>query len=67
MNGRVAIVTGAARGIGLAAAERLAAEGAAVLMVDYDIDEANRAADRLRANGLTVQPQKADVSKQVDV
>jgi 3-oxoacyl-[acyl-carrier protein] reductase len=67
MKGRVAIVTGAARGIGLAAAERLAVEGAAVLMVDYDVDEATRAAARLAARGLAVQPQKADVSNRVDV
>ena len=34
LKGTVAIVTGAARGIGLACAERLAAEGAAVVSAD---------------------------------
>ena len=36
MSARVAIVTGAARGIGLATARRLAAQGHAVAMIDRD-------------------------------
>jgi len=64
---KVAIVTGAARGIGLAAARRLALEGAAVLMADYDVEEARRAAADLSAIGLTVHAHKADVSKRNDV
>jgi len=64
---KVAIVTGAARGIGLAAARRLAVEGAAVLMADYDVEEARRAAADLSAIGLTVHAHKADVSKRNDV
>jgi 3-oxoacyl-[acyl-carrier protein] reductase len=64
---KVAIVTGAARGIGLAAARRLAVEGAAVLMADYDVEEASRAAADLSAIGLRVHPHKTDVSKRNDV
>src|SRR5215472_10311650 len=64
---RVAIVTGAARGIGLATARRLAAEGAAVLMADYDIEETRRAAANLSANGLRVHALKTDVSNRADV
>ena len=45
--GRIAIVTGGARGIGLAAATRLAAGGARVVIADIDGAEAERAADAI--------------------
>lgn len=41
--GKVALVTGAARGIGLAIATRLLAEGAHVVLADIDGDDASRA------------------------
>jgi len=44
MSERVAIVTGAARGIGLATTQLLLAEGAKVVMVDNDQDELSKAA-----------------------
>ena len=47
--GQVALVTGAARGIGLAIATRLLAEGARVVLADIDGEEAERAAERLPA------------------
>ncbi len=49
----VALVTGAARGIGLAIAARLLTEGAYVFLADIDGDEAERAIDRLPANDVT--------------
>jgi hypothetical protein len=46
LEGRIAIVTGAASGIGLATSKRFAAEGATVVMVDRREDEIRRAAER---------------------
>src|ERR1043165_205353 len=59
---RVAVVTGAGSGIGLASARRLAAEGAKVVAVDIDAQTGKAAAEE--AGGLFVQ---ADVTSEEDV
>ena len=51
LEGRVALVTGAARGIGLAEARALAAEGAIIALNDLDHDAAANAATALQAEG----------------
>jgi 3-oxoacyl-[acyl-carrier protein] reductase len=65
--GRAAIVTGAAQGLGLACAEALARQGAAVLMADYNGDKAKDAAARLAAKNLRVASSRTDVTKEADV
>lgn len=65
--GRVAIVTGAAAGIGRATAGRLAAEGARVLVADLNRAGAEQAARELRTAGGEAVPQAVDVSAEADV
>lgn len=60
--GRVALVTGAAGGIGASVAELLAAEGATVGVVDLNHDAAEKVADRLRGLGGDAAPYACDVS-----
>jgi 2-dehydro-3-deoxy-L-rhamnonate dehydrogenase (NAD+) len=52
--GRTAIITGGARGIGYAAAERLLKSGAAVSLWDIDADKLKEAQAALAAHGRTV-------------
>jgi NAD(P)-dependent dehydrogenase (short-subunit alcohol dehydrogenase family) len=58
----VAVVTGAARGIGLATARRLASDGASVILVDKDPEETEDAAAQLKREGLTVETAVVDLS-----
>jgi 3-oxoacyl-[acyl-carrier protein] reductase len=58
----VAIVTGAAEGIGTAIAAKLAREGAAVLLNDLDSDKAERAAAEIRSQGGRCEAMAGDAS-----
>ena len=61
MSGRVAIVTGAARGIGAATAERLAADGFAVAVLDLNEDDARGTVEAIEAAGGRALAVGADV------
>ena len=65
--GKVAIVTGAASGIGLAAARRLAQAGAAVAIWDLNEAGAQAAAADLVKEGHRAIATRVDVSKRADV
>jgi NAD(P)-dependent dehydrogenase (short-subunit alcohol dehydrogenase family) len=61
--GRVAIVTGAASGIGRASALALAREGAAVVVADVDAAGASRVAEEIAAQGGRALGQRTDVAE----
>lgn len=62
LEGRVALITGGARGQGAAHARRLAAEGAIVLAVDVLDEEGSATAATLRSEGLDVRYRRLDVT-----
>jgi 3-oxoacyl-[acyl-carrier protein] reductase len=68
LTGKVAVVTGASKGIGAAIAERLGKEGASVV-VNYASDKAGaeKVAKQIEANGGKALVVKADVSKKEDI
>jgi 3-oxoacyl-[acyl-carrier protein] reductase len=62
LSGRVAVVTGAARGIGREIAQRLAVAGAAIAVVDVVDDLVAQAATELSGHGATSRGYRCDVS-----
>jgi len=65
--GRTAIVTGAANGIGKATALRLAREGAKVALIDIDRDKIAQVAETIRNDGGTALALVADITKNDEV
>ncbi|MFB2554121.1 bifunctional aldolase/short-chain dehydrogenase [Herbiconiux liangxiaofengii] len=64
--GRIALVTGAASGIGKAIATRLAAEGACVVVADLDLDKAQAAAAELGGTDVAIGVQ-ANVTSEAQI
>ncbi len=67
LRGRVAVVTGAAKGIGQGIALRMASEGMRVVAVDIDADSLTTTANALRALGVPVMAFHGDVSLPGDI
>lgn len=61
--GRVAVVTGAASGIGKALSERFAAEGMKLVMADVEVDALRAAAEQIESSGAEVLSVRTDVSQ----
>jgi len=64
--GKVALVTGAALGLGKAAAEMLAREGAKVVVTDVNVDEGKKTAEGICANGGAAIFVRHDASSEED-
>lgn len=62
LQGKTALVTGGAKGIGLAICRRLAAAGSSLVIMDLDETAAGTAAARLQETGVAVDVVVADVS-----
>jgi NAD(P)-dependent dehydrogenase (short-subunit alcohol dehydrogenase family) len=66
LKGRTAIITGGARGIGYAIAERMLASGASVMLWDMDDERLNRSKDELTKKGRT-ETQKVELTNEGEV
>jgi NAD(P)-dependent dehydrogenase (short-subunit alcohol dehydrogenase family) len=66
-DGRTALVTGAAQGIGAGVARQLAREGAAVAVTDLSLDGAERTAREIQDAGGHARPYRLDVSSTAQI
>ena len=66
LEGRVALVSGGLRGIGLAIAERYVAEGAKVVLLDLDAEDSAPAREVLEKLGSTASYVRANVAEEAD-
>ena len=67
LTGKVAIITGSARGLGAATARRLAQEGAKVVITDINAELAQATAKALQDEGLAAHCVVGDITKAADV
>lgn len=67
LKGKVAVVTGAALGLGAATCQRMAEEGAAVAVLDILDDAGAQLAEEISGRGLTARYWRCDVSRESEV
>ena len=67
LSNRVAVITGAASGIGLAMAQAFAAEGMKLVLADIEQARLDVALEGLRAQGATAMGRRTDVSSEAEV
>ena len=67
IEGKIAVITGASRGLGYACADRFVRDGAKVILADVQDDLGEHAAEKLRAAGGDAQYMHCDVTQKSDV
>lgn len=67
LQGKVAVITGAASGIGRAIAIKLAAQGAQVQVLDLNESAAKAVADEIKSQNFLAQAHACNVAKQAEV
>ena len=67
LDGSIAVVTGAAQGLGLGVVEQLARDGATTIIADLQLDKAETEADKLRTDGLKVHAAHLDITDSTEV
>lgn len=67
LKSKVAIITGAAQGIGLATARKFLDEGAIVALADVNEEAVGNAVDQLKVNGEVVEGFPVDVTKRAQI
>ena len=67
LENKVAVVTGAASGMGKAIAELYAKEGAKVILADFNLEGAEKVTDGIISNGGTAKAVKANVAELADI
>ena len=65
--GKIAVISGSARGIGRACAERFAADGATVVVSDVDEEDGEATAESIRQSGGDAVFMHCDVGQKLDV
>ena len=67
LKGKVALITGAARGIGKAIGLRFAQEGADIVVTDKDLEAARQATEEIRSLGVRAQALETDVGSRQSI
>ena len=67
LNGKVAIVTGAGKGMGEAHSLKLAGAGAKVVLADISLEDCQKVADEIKKIGVDTLGVKCDISKKAEI
>ncbi len=67
LNGKIALVTGGAQGIGLAIAKKLAGDGAHVVLADIQLEVAEKSSEEIKSAGGSSSAKRLDVTDSADI